>query len=161
MQPDRGLTLIELLIAMIILALLSALVLPLYNRYSDRAFRTEAQADLLNCAQGLERWASVSFSYLGAADTNADGVGDANAGAIAERVVHATLGTTNICIPGSVRDGRYNITVAATASQFTLTATPVGQMAGDGFMTFDDAANQAWDKDADGSISATENTWTE
>ena len=56
MGKKTGFTLIELLIALAIMAIVSAIAVPLYTSYSHRTFRNEAQADLLNCAQGLERF---------------------------------------------------------------------------------------------------------
>ena len=66
---NAGFTLVELLVALAIMAIIAAVALPLYPQFSDRAFRTEAQADMLDCAQALERFASISFSYENAADT--------------------------------------------------------------------------------------------
>ena len=68
----KGFTLIELMVAVAILALLSAIAIPVYTRYSDRTYRSEAMADLLDCAQALERRASQTFDYLGAAAGGAD-----------------------------------------------------------------------------------------
>ncbi|MDE0272256.1 MAG: prepilin-type N-terminal cleavage/methylation domain-containing protein, partial [Gammaproteobacteria bacterium] len=82
----NGLTLIEVLVAVVILAVLAALGLPALNAYSHRAYRSEAQGDLVACALALERWAGVRFTYQGAADTDADGVGDADDGPIATEV---------------------------------------------------------------------------
>lgn len=118
-----GFTLVELMIAVAILAIIAAVALPLYNQYSQRTYRTEAQADLLNCAQGLERFAAQNFTYTGAV-------------------------LANICDPNSVDQGRYVFALAIPDDdQFTLTATPVagGVMDGDGAMTYDQAGNRTWD----------------
>ncbi len=146
-----GFTLIELMIAVTILAIVAGVAMPLYNAYADRSYRAEAQADLMACAQGMERWASENFDYLGAADGNGDGAPDADAGAV----------SNVLCTPRSVDQGRYNITVTGTASGFTLRATPLGAMAGDGFMTYDDAGNRMWDQDNSGSIGTGEDSWEE
>lgn len=136
----RGFTLIELMIAVAILAIIAAVALPLYNQYSIRTYRTEAQSDLLNCAQGMERYAAQNFDYDGADVAFAAGT---------------------ICAPRSDDQGRYNIAVnVADANTFTLTATPVGgAVAGDGFMTYDQAGVRAWDADNSGAIGAGENSW--
>lgn len=118
-----GFTLVELMIAVAILAIIAAVALPLYNQYSMRTYRTEAQADLLNCAQGLERFAAQNFTYTGAV-------------------------LANICDPRSVDQNRYVIALAIPDDdQFTLTATPVagGPMDGDGVLTYDQAGNRTWD----------------
>jgi type IV pilus assembly protein PilE len=100
----------------------------------------------------MERWASNNFDYLGAADTNGDGTGDANTGNPAAAV----------WAPRSVIAGRYTVTInAATATTFTLRANPIAQMAGDGFMTINEAGQQAWDEDNNGSIGTGENKWQE
>jgi len=149
---NSGFTLIELLVAVAILAIVAAVAMPFYTQYSMRTFRSEAQADLMGCGQSLERFASVNFSYQNAADTDADGVGDADAGPIAAA----------ICRPESVARGRYVITVNGTATGFVLTATPAGQMVGDGLMTFDSVGNRAWDENNDGDTAdANEQDWAE
>ena len=144
-RTQGGFTLVELMIAVAILAIIAAVALPMYDAYSDRSYRAEAQGDLMACAQGMERWASENFDYLGAA------VGDADAGVVSDAV----------CTPRSAAQGRYAITVAGTAAGFTLTATPQNAMAGDGFMTYDEAGNRAWDQDNSGSIGTGEDSWEE
>ena len=150
-----GFTLIELMVALAIMAIVAAVALPLYTQYSDRTFRTMARADLMDCSQALERWASVRFTYQGSADTDADGLGDADAGPIADEV----------CIPQTEDPGdpSYAITVATTATTFLLTATPVvgGRMAGDGVARVDDVGNREWDANNDGDFTdAGEQGWS-
>ncbi|MEE8244776.1 MAG: type IV pilin protein [Pseudomonadales bacterium] len=148
MGKKTGFTLIELLIALAILAIVSAIAVPLYTTYSQRTYRNEAQGDLLNCAQGLERFASINFTYRGSADTDADGLGDADNGPIA----------AEIC--GTQSQLRYAITVAATAAGFVLTADPqAGPMVTNGFITLDDGGNRAWDQDDNNAIGAGEDDW--
>ncbi len=146
-----GFTLVELLVALAIMAVIAAVVMPLYSQYSLRAFRSEGQADLMGCAQGLERFAAVNFNYLLTADTDGDGSGDADTGPVAN----------DICSPRSVAQGRYTIAVNATATEFELTATPVGRMVGNGFMTFDSTGRRSWDQDDSGDIDVDEQDWTE
>jgi type IV pilus assembly protein PilE len=144
-----GFTLIELMIAVAILAIVAAIALPLYNAYSQRTYRAEAQADLMACAQGLERLAAANFRYLDAAGDPPDLA-------------------PPLCDPMSVRQGRYTIALAYPdddTSRFLLTVTPVdpGPMAIDGFMTYDDAGVRGWDRDNSGAIDLDadepENTW--
>lgn len=153
-RPFRsGFTLIELMAAVAILALISLLAIPLYTGYSQRAFRSEAQADLLTCALGMERWASANFSYAGAADSDGDGLGDADAGPVAAEV----------CRTRSAGADRYEIRVDGSADGFLLTAQPLpaGAMATDGFLTLDEAGNQGWDRNGDQAIGAGEDDWND
>jgi type IV pilus assembly protein PilE len=120
---QAGFTLVELMIAVAILAIIAAVALPIYNQYSQRTYRAEAQADLLNCAQGLERYAAQNFTYTGAV-------------------------LANVCTPGSVAQGRYGFALAIPDNnEFDLTATPVagGVMDGDGVLTYNEAGDRTWD----------------
>jgi type IV pilus assembly protein PilE len=118
-----GFTLVELMIAVAILAIIAAVALPIYNQYSQRTYRSEAQADLLNCAQGMERFAAQNFTYDGAV-------------------------LADICEPRAAVQNRYTFALAVPADdQFTLTATPEAGsvMAGDGVLTVDQAGARTWD----------------
>lgn len=136
---NGGFTLIELMIAVVILAIIAAVALPLYTQYSMRTYRAELQADLMTCAQGLERFSAQNFNYQGAV-------------------------LADLCDPMSVRQGRYAIALVvplADPTRFTLTATPAdpGPMTGDGILTYDDAGRRAWDRDNNGAIAPEELTW--
>ena len=147
----QGFTLIELLVALAILAVIASLAVPLYTDYLQRAFRSEAQTNLLACALGMERWAGVEFTYRGAADTDGDGAGDADSGPVAAA----------ICNTQSVGRGHYAITVEGTADGFLLTAVPLpdGAMAADGSLGLDADGNRRWDRDGDGKIGVGEDRW--
>lgn len=139
----EGFTLIELLVALTIFALLSAIAYPLYTQYTQRGFRTELMSDLLLCAQGLERFNAVNFTYVGANPGGDD-----------------TALDITVCNPASVQQGRYGITAVTTRNTFDLTATPTGTMAGTGVLTLDEAGARTWDEGADG-IDAEDNDWEE
>lgn len=150
-QRVGGLSLIELLVAMTILAVLAGIGLPAFNAYVERTYRSEAHGDLLACALALERWAGVRFTYGGAADSDSDGLGDADSGLLAAEV----------CAPESVAANRYEVRIAGDADSFRLTAAPLagGAMAGDGVLTLDEAGNRTWDWNNDGRIAPTEQGW--
>src|SRR5690606_34948951 len=60
---QAGFTLIELMIAVAIIAILAAIVLPNYKNYLIKAHRTDAQAAMLSLAQYMESQYNASFSY--------------------------------------------------------------------------------------------------
>ena len=150
-RGGSGFSLVELLAALAILAVIATLAVPLYTSYSQRAFRAEAQGDLLACALGMERWAGAGFTYEGAADTDGDGSGDADSGPVA----------ATICKARSVRQGRYAISVEGSGGSFRLTARPdpLGPMSTDGFLELDDSGNRRWDRDDNGVIGTGEDRW--
>ena len=150
-RPMGGFTLVELMVALAILAIVAAVAVPLYTNYSQRTYAAEAQADLLSGAQALERFAAVNFTYEGTADTDGDGAGDGDAGPLA----------TDIYTPRAAALNRYAFTIAAAAGTFTLTATPqAGPMATTGAMTIDEAGNRRWDRNDDGDFNDTdEDNW--
>ena len=130
-----GLTLLELLAALAILAIVAAAALPIYSVYTDRAQRTAAQADLLRCAQGMERHANEAMSYALAVDADGDGTGDSSTGAV----------SANIC---TIDADDYDIVVhAADADGFALRAKFAR---GGGMLETDADGARRWDRNDDG-----------
>ena len=128
----HGFTLIELLVALAIMAIISAVAVPIYTEYSVRTQRTNAEKDLMLCAQSMERLASATFTYAGK-------VGGGDTGAV----------TANICTPSTTM---YAVAVtAADANTFTLRATPTsGPVVGNGLLEIDASGTTRWDKNNDG-----------
>ena len=134
----RGFTLIELLVALAIMAIISAVAVPIYTEYSGRTQRTNAEKDLMMCAQGLERLASstANFSYGG----------------------HALA---DMCTPTST--AMYTITVEqADANGFRLRATPIATavVKDDGMLEIAGTGAQRWDRNHNGTWEAADNGWS-
>lgn len=104
---QRGVTLIELMIALTVLAILVSVAVPGYRQQVIRTHRAEAKQLLLSEAMALER----CFMNLNA--YNAAGC--------------PTAGT----YPRSVAEGRYRLTATVTAGTFTISAVPQGEQAKD------------------------------
>ena len=124
---NRGFTLIELLVALAIMAIISAVAVPIYTEYSVRTQRTNAEKDLMVCAQSMERLASSTFTYAGH-------IGGGDTGAV----------TANVCTPSTTM---YSVIVtAADANTFTIRATPTsGPVVGNGMLEIDASGAQRWD----------------
>lgn len=65
LKRSRGMTLIELMIVVAIIAILAAIAVPMYQNYIIRAKRDVAQAELVELAAVMERWFSDNNTYVG------------------------------------------------------------------------------------------------
>lgn len=101
-----GFTLIELMIAMVIAAVLLAISVPTYQSQIRKSRRTEAKTALLDLAGREERLFAVTNAYSNAV---------------------TDLGYTSGTFPVTVGSGYYRVDISnfsAANSTFTLTATP-------------------------------------
>ena len=101
----RGMTLIELMIVVSVIAVLGAIAIPSYQAYVSKARRADARGALTNAAQMLERFATENPTT---------------------GYSTATLGSSGV-YPNKSENGHYNLSFAATpgVSTYTLRAIPV------------------------------------
>lgn len=118
-EQQRGFTLIELVVAMSIAALLAAIAIPAYSSYTLRSHRTEAKTVLADLAAMEERFYSTSNTYT----TDPGQLG---------------YGAVGGAFPITVGSGYYQVTqptfTAATATApayYKFTATAVGNQTKD------------------------------
>lgn len=98
-RRSTGFTLIELMIAIAVVAILAAVALPSYNEYVMRSHRANARAALLQAAQWMERTATARGRYP----------------------LTAAIPAGVLVVEG----GRYNIAAASNNGlTYALTATP-------------------------------------
>lgn len=125
MKKTKGFTLMELMIVVAIIGILASIAVPAYTKHVKRTKRTEAMAALTQAAQALERFKTANnFRYTGAA---------LGGGGIFTNQVPVDGGTAY-----------YNLTLASTATTYTLTATAVGGQAGDGNLTLTNTGARTW-----------------
>jgi len=118
----RGFTLIELIIAMVIVATLAAIAIPSYQAYVLRSHRTDAKSALLDIASLEERLFSTTNSY---SQTPSD------------------LGYVGV-VPFTIGNGYYQITLLqalaatppangnnGTPASYTITASAIGNQVND------------------------------
>lgn len=110
MKQERGFTLLELMIVVVIIAILAAIAIPTYGRYAIRAHRVDGQELLLRIANAQERFYATNNHY----------------GALTE------LGYDN---PALSEKRYYSVSMdpaaASTTQSFTATAAPKNGQAKD------------------------------
>ncbi|HEV7605942.1 MAG TPA: type IV pilin protein [Steroidobacteraceae bacterium] len=101
---QRGVSLVELMIALVVVSILASIAIPSYRQYLLRAQRSDAKTMMLRVQTALEK----RFLQQGTFTTNLTAVPPTGLGlsSVSER-------------------GFYNLVVALTATGYTVTATPV------------------------------------
>lgn len=107
-RRQRGFTLIELMIAVVIVAILTGIAFPSYQRYVLRSHRVEAQALLSEAAARQERYYSQNNAYASTAAA-------LNMTSQVNALQYYSLAISNV-----------------TDTSYTLTATAQGAQAKDG-----------------------------
>lgn len=105
-RRTAGFTLIEVMIAVVVVAILATIAYPSYVNHVQATRRAEGKAALLNAAQRLER----CYTRFGAYNA----------------------GGCDVAFPFDTEEGNYTISlVARTPASFTLAATPKNAQAND------------------------------
>ncbi|MDD4911718.1 MAG: type IV pilin protein [Sideroxydans sp.] len=127
----NGFSLIELLVAMVIVGILAAIAIPSYNSSTIRGSRAAAQTELLDLASIQEKIYLNSNAYTTSVTADYNGMSTGG------------LGRTS----GQTKDQKYNLAISGTAQTYTLTATPVANktQANDGFLSISENGKKVWD----------------
>lgn len=138
-RGQAGFSLVELMAALLIVGVLSAIALPAYTNYVKRANRSDAESELLQAGQDLERWYSTHDTYAG-----------------------FTLTTSSSPRTGT-RVYQLQLLPTPTTTTYTVKATPLstGTNKNNGFLQLLSDGTRTWDKDNNGSISSSERTWSD
>jgi type IV pilus assembly protein PilE len=147
-----GFSLLELLIALVIAAIITSIAVPSYINQIGKTRRKDGQSALLGLAQAMERHFTEKSTYASAAD--GDPTSDVN-GVPPESNVYPSEAP----LDGSNKYYDLRIT-AATSGAYTLRAIPKNGQAGDGILELNSTGVRRWDKNNDGDTDDTgENSW--
>lgn len=107
---EKGFTLIELMVALAIVAILAAVAIPTYTEFVDQGRRSDAISELLNIQRLQEKWRASNTSYGSASQL---GVGSSSS------------------------QGFYTLSISnLSATSYRVSAAPTGAQASDSCGTF-------------------------
>ncbi len=116
-RHETGFTLMELLIALAVVSILTAVAVPSYGQYVLRSARADARATLLQASQFMERFYAINSAY----DAKRDGT-------------PVQLPNSLQQVPQAAATPRYAVTIDGanlTATGYSLQALPVGASSAD------------------------------
>ena len=144
MTKNKGFTLIELMIVVVILGVIAAIALPAYQGYAERARRADAKTSLLGLQMAMEKLrANCAFYAQNIGSSMVCGVDSAN---------------TTVAWDTTSNENYYNIAIvpgSASSSAYSIQATPTGIQSNDGCGTFTITVNNGGENytaDGDNSI---------
>jgi type IV pilus assembly protein PilE len=121
---QRGFTMIELMITVVIIGILASIAYPSYVQYVIRGRRSAAEAEMMNIANLEQQYFVANRSYA------------------------TSMGTLGYTVPSNLNQyyaASFNPAVdnAATPPTYTIQFTANGAQAGDGNLTLDNAGNKS------------------
>jgi len=120
-EKQRGFTLIELMIVVVIISIIAMIAVPSYNNYVLRSNRSVAKQFMLAVASKQEQYILDARQYA------------------------ATIGALGLTAPSEVAS-RYTFSLAACAAPcttYTITATAIGAQLSDGNLTLDNLGSKS------------------
>jgi type IV pilus assembly protein PilE len=117
-RTQRGFTLIELVIPMVIASILAAIAIPSYSAYIEKSRRTEAKSALLDLASLEERYFSTNNTYTNQGSNLGYPAGTGSSFSVGSYYTITSIVVTSALAPTSS-------TSVGTPATYTITAAPV------------------------------------
>ena len=149
-KPQKGFSLIELMISVAIIGIIASIAYPSYQGFVVSTNRGAAQADLMSLAAAMERHKAASFSYTAAADSAAD------TGKPAIFPQHSPSAEL-------YANRKYDLYISeSSGSAYLIEAKPVTgtPQATDGNVAFYSDGRRAWDANNNGTYNNSEFCWS-
>ncbi|WP_035383119.1 type IV pilin protein [Ferriphaselus sp. R-1] len=105
MKRQSGFTLVEIMVAVVIVAILASVAVPAYSNYVRRGKISEATSNLASLRVAMEQYYQDNRTYLNG-------------------------GACGVPMPAAPAVQHFTFACAGTATTYTLTATGIGGMAG-------------------------------
>lgn len=141
-KKNKGWSLIELLIVVVIIGILAAFAMTSYQKYTVRTKRAEVQAEMMRIAQQLQSYIVINHNYQ-----------------------NATLDKFGLPLVGtdapfpSAKNKSYDLklVIGVDNQTWTLTAEPSGSQLGNGSVILDSLGQKCWTKGSTCTPSASTN----
>ena len=132
MVKQHGFTLVEIMIALLVLAILVAIAIPSYERYKIKVNRVAAQAEMVEMGSVLQQYL-ISHRTYAKTNTNFVELSDLN------------LATQ---LPRHEKVPLYNVSLTATALTWQLTASPIDatRQANNGILVLNSKGYRCWEE---------------